>query len=190
MIEIFGKFPTVGQRTAARFVFYLIKLDKARTQELINAIVDLKKNVKTCPRCFNVFESAKEICEICADQGRDKSLLCVVASETDLASIEKIKKFKGLYFILGGTISGFKKEDLERLRIKQLENRIKSDPGIKEVIMAINPTSDGQTTILYLTEILKPFNKKITRLGLGLPLGGELEYADEETLSSAFESRK
>jgi len=190
LIEIFGKFPTVGQRTAARFAFYLIKLDRVRTQELISAIVELKKNVKTCPRCFNVYESPNEVCGVCADPARDKKTLCVVASETDLAQIEKTKKFKGSYFILGGTIFGFKKEEMAHLRLKQLEDRIKNEPAINEVILAINPTSEGRTTIIYLAEILKPFGKKITRLGLGLPLGGELEYADEETLSSALEGRK
>jgi recombination protein RecR len=190
LIEIFGKFPTVGQRTAARFVFYLIKLDRTRTQELVNAITDLKKNVKICPLCFNVYESQKNLCPVCGESKRDKSILCVVTNETDLLAIETTKKYAGLYFILGGLISGLKEDDLKALRLKQLEARIKNDLGIKEIILAINPTSEGQTTTIYLNQLLRPFGKKITKLGLGLPIGAELEYADEETLASALEGRK
>ncbi len=190
LIDRFSKFPTVGPRTAARFVFYLMRLDNARVKELIQAIADLKMNIKNCPMCFNVYETDKEFCPVCADSKRDKSLLCVVANETDLASIEKTKTYKGLYFILGGTVSTLRKESLAGLRIAELENRIKTSKSIFEIILAINPTSEGQTTIQYLDKTLKPLNKKITKLGLGLPLGGELEYADEETLSSALEGRK
>jgi len=190
LITILGKFPTVGQRTAARFAFYLLRLDNARTKELIEAIIDLKKNVKVCPRCYNVFESAGDLCAICRDGKRDRKILCVVTNETDLLSIEATKKYGGFYFILGGNISSPKDVAFGSLRIKQLEDRIKTDKDIDEVILAINPTSEGQTTVLYLNQTLKPFGKKITKLGLGLPLGGELEYADEETLISALEGRK
>ena len=190
LIAIFGKFPTVGQRTAARFAFYLLRLDNAKTKELIEAIVDLKKNVKVCPRCFNVHESENEFCAICSDSKRDRRLLCVVANETDLLSIEATKKYAGFYFVLGGSISGPKDDNLRSLRISQLEKLIKTDLKIGEIILAINPTSEGQATVLYLSQTLKPLGKKITKLGLGLPLGGELEYADEETLISALEGRK
>ena len=121
---------------------------------------------------------------------RDKTLLCVAANETDLQSIEKTKKYKGLYFILGGTLARLRKESVEKLRIKELESRIKKFGGIKEVILALNSTPEGESTTLYLERMLKPFNKKISRLRRGLPVGSELEYADEETLSSAIESRK
>lgn len=190
LIDKFSKFPTVGPRTAARLVFYLLKQDNRTIKDLIQAIADLKMNIKTCPMCFNVYETEKELCSICADSKRDRSLLCVVANETDLATIEKTKIYKGLYFILGGTVSLLRKENLAGLRIDELENRIKTSQSIKEIILAINPTSEGHTTIQYLDKTLKPLNKKITKLGLGLPLGGELEYADDETLSSALESRK
>jgi recombination protein RecR len=190
LIDKFSKFPTVGPRTAARFVFYLMRLDNARVKELIKAIADLKNNIKTCPMCFNVYETEKALCPVCADSRRDKVMLCVVANETDLASIEKTKTYKGLYFILGGTVSTLRKENLAGLRLAELENRIKTSKSINEIILAINPTSEGHTTTLYLDKILKPLNKKITKLGLGLPMGGELEYADEETLSSALQGRK
>jgi len=117
-------------------------------------------------------------------------LLCIVANETDLTAIEKTKKYKGLYFILGATVSALKKSDLEKLRIKELENVIKNRSEVQEIILAMNANTEGEATVLYLERFLKAFNKKITRLGRGLPIGGELEYADQETLSSALEGRK
>jgi len=190
LIEIFSKFPTVGPRTAARFVFYLMGKSKEEVEELVAAIQDLKKNVKICSLCFKPFEAEGELCEICKNPMRDKTLLCVVEKETDLMVIEQTKKFNGLYFILGGTVSRFKKKEVEKLRIKELKERVKNEPEIKEIIIAINPTLEGEATTLYLERILKPYNKKITRLGRGLPVGAELEYADEETLGSALEGRK
>jgi len=190
LINLFSKFPTVGPRTAARFVFYLLKLPKEETDVLVAAISELKNNVKTCKLCFKSFEDEGDLCEICRDTRKDKSLLCIVSSETDLMVIDKTKKYTGLYFILGGTISALKKIDVGKLRIKELEERVKGDASIKEIILAINPTTEGEATVLYLERILRPYNKKISRLGRGLPLGAELEYADEETLSSALDSRR
>jgi recombination protein RecR len=190
LIDEFSKFPTVGARTAARFAFYLMGQTRAETEALAAALMNLKKNVKTCRLCFNVYESEKEICGVCADPKRDKSLLCVVANETDLAAMEKLKAYKGLYFVLGGTISSLKKESLAARRVSELEKRVVANRALKEIILAINPTSEGSGTILHLERCLKPFNVRVTKLGLGLPVGGELEYADEETLSSALNGRK
>ena len=190
LIDLFSKFPAVGPRTASRFVFYLLRLSKEEIEELINSISNLKKTVKICSFCFNPFEGEEEFCPICSNPSRDRTLLCIVEKETDLLSIEKTKKYRGLYFILGGTVSRLKKADIEKLRTKELEERVKNHPEIKEIIIAINPTVQGEATALYLERLLKPFHKKITRLGRGLPVGGELEYADEETLSSALEGRK
>ena len=193
LIEKFSKFPTVGPRTAARFVFYLLRISKEEIEELIKLISELRQNIKTCQFCFNPFEGEGELCPICQDKTRDKSLLCIVASETDLQVIEKTKKYKGLYFILGGTVSALKKEDIEKLRVKELQERIKNHPEFQEIIIATNPTPDGEATALYLERLLKknlPAGRQVTRLGRGLPVGGELEYADEETLTSALESRK
>lgn len=190
LIDLFSKFPTVGPRTATRFVFYLIKKPKKEIEELILAISDLKKKIKFCQLCFNPFEGEGEICQICSSPTRDRSLLCIVEKESDLAAIEKTKKYIGLYFILGGPISAIKKEELKKLRIKNLEERIKKDPQIKEIIIATNPTTEGQALRLFLERKLKNFGKKITRLARGLPIGGELEYADEETLKEALERRK
>ncbi len=197
LIDLFSKFPTVGPRTAARFVFYLMRFSKEETEELMNSISNLKKVVKICPFCFNPFEGEGKLCPICTDQSRDRTLLCVIEKETDLITLENTKKYKGLYFIFGGTVSGFKKKDVKKLRSEELLERIKSpekfgisDSQFKEIIIATNPTTEGESTALYLKRLLKPLNKKITRLGRGLPVGAELEYADEETLSSALESRR
>ena len=190
LIDLFSKFPTVGPRTASRFVFYLLNQSKEEVENLISVVNELKKNIKICQFCFNPFEGGGELCQICQNPSRDKTLLCIIEKETDLVSIEKTKKYQGLYFILGGTISTLKKTDIEKLRVKELEERLKNNPEIKEIIIAINPTTDGEATVLYLERLLKPFGKKITRLGRGLPVGAELEYADEETLGNALEGRK
>ncbi len=196
LIDIFSKFPTVGPRTAARFVFYLVKIPKEKIKELIKAIEELKVKIKICPLCFKSFEAGEsegELCSICQDKIRDRSLICVIEKEVDLEAIEKTGKFKGLYFILGGTISGLErakqKEEIEE-RIKKLIKRVRKE-RIKEIILALNPTTEGQNTSLLLQRKLKNLGiKKITQLAKGLPVGGELEYADEETLSSALESRR
>ena len=193
LIEKFSKFPTVGPKTAARFVFYLLQLSKEQTEDLIKSISDLKQNTKECEICFNFFElqnDDQKFCSICSNPNRDKSLICIVANEIDLMSIENTNRYKGLYFILGGTVSNLKRESIEKLKIKELEKRITNDPQISEIIIATNPNSEGDSTALYIERILKPLNKKITRLGRGIPTGGELEYADEETLISALEGRK
>ena len=208
LIKMFSKFPTVGPKTAARFVFYLLKTPDNDVNELIKSINKLKESIKTCSFCFNSFEeeSSQEInqtekkailCPICKNPARERTILCIVEKETDIFSLEKIKKYNGLYFVLGGTIASLKKDDIKKLRIKELEERIKSPqkfipsaPGFKEIIIATNPTIEGEETYLYLKRLLKPFEIKITRLGRGLPIGAELEYADEETLSSALEGRK
>ena len=218
LIDLFAKFPTIGPRTATRFVFYLLKLPKNEIEILISSISELKNTIKTCKSCFNSFEppkiilerNEKEFCEICRNVKRDKTLLCVVEKETDLISIEKTKKYRGLYFILGGLISAFKKREIKDLRINELIKRVKkgneilshlhtsprlrsarASEELKEIIIALNPTTQGQATALYLERLLKKnFHGRVTRLGQGLPIGGELEYADEETLSSALENRK
>lgn len=208
LIDLFSKFPTVGPRTAARFVFYLIQLSDEEINELLNTITNLKKSIKTCSFCFNHFDAnsstEEKLCPICSNASRNKELLCIVEKETDLISIENTKQYKGLYFILGGTVSALRQKDIEKLRIKELEERIKNPQDFclqgadfKEIIIAINPTTEGEATALFVERKLKslqlPENKslpKITKLGKGLPVGGELEYADQETLKSAFEGRK
>lgn len=190
LIKLFSRFPTVGPRTAARFVFYLLKLSPKETSEIIGAIYELKEKVRLCSLCFKPFEAENNLCEVCSDGGRDKATLCVVEKETDLETIEKTKKYKGLYFILGGTLSRLRKKDIESLRLKELKE---VSQKAEEIIIAINPTTEGEATALYLERWMKknlPAGRKITKLGRGLPVGSELEYADEETLSSALESRR
>lgn len=214
LIDLFSKFPTVGPRTAARFVFYLTKLPQEKFDELLDSITDLRKSIKICSSCFNPFDPStssgqdeETLCPICRNASRDKTLLCVVEKETDLISIEKTKRYKGLYFILGGTI-GLRKDDKNirtpanagnldslkykynlELRIEELKEKIKNS-DFKEIIIATNPTTEGEATALLIEREIKSFDIKLTRLGRGLPVGGELEYADEETLGSAFEGRK
>lgn len=198
LIDLFSKFPTVGSRTASRFIFYLIHLPQKDFEELIKSLNDLKKNIKVCSFCFNSFEPSdqEDLCSVCQNKSRNKNLLCIVEKETDLLSIENTKKYKGYYFILGGTVSNLKKEDIKKIRIEELKERIENPEkfgvkaDFKEIIIATNPTTEGETTALLLERKLKDKNIKITRLGRGLPTGGELEYADEQTLENAFEGRK
>lgn len=196
LIEQFSKFPTVGPRTAARFVFYLLRTPKEETTALIGLIGNLSKEVKICSFCFKPFEGEGNLCEICYNPGRDRKKLCLVEKEVDLDAIENIKKYNGLYFVLGGTIS-LSKGESKKVRIEELIERIKDpaafhlfDASIEEIIIATNPTTEGESTALFLERKLKPLNKKITKLGRGMPKGGELEYADEETLGDALEGRK
>jgi len=198
LIEIFSRFPGVGPKTASRFVFYLLKGPEAKIGEFLNSLADLKKAVRICKFCLNPFEPKKEevLCPICSDISRDKTLLCLVEKEADLVLLERTGKYQGLYFILGGLLSPLRKREAEKLVIDNLLQRIKNPAGFgvkagfKEIIIAISYTTEGQATSLYLERALKPFNIKISRLGQGLPLGAEIEYADEETLSYALESRK
>lgn len=198
LIAIFSRFPTVGPRTAARFVFYLLKASDTEIKEIAESIASLKSTVKQCSFCFTSFEPSTssgqeaELCEICRNPRRDQTMLCVVEKETDLIPIEKTKKYPGRYFILGGALSRFNREDLKDLRTEELLARA-GQKEIQETILAFNSTTEGEATSLYVERLLKknlPVAKQITRLGRGLPLGGELEYADEETLGSALDGRK
>lgn len=199
LINIFKKFPTVGSRTAGRFVYYLLKLPKNQTDELISAILELKNKIKLCQMCFNPFEGEDQFCAICKNSQRNKSLLCIVEKETDLLSIESTKKFNGLYFILGGTVATMKKEDLSQLRIEELKKRIAQN-NFSEIIVALNPTPEGKTTSILVEQTIKLVRQdatasggeipRITHLAKGIPVGGELEYTDEETLENALEGRK
>jgi recombination protein RecR len=193
LIELFRKFPTVGSRTASRFVYYLMKLPKESIDELIKAILELRSKIKLCQMCFNPFEQDGQVCLICRNFSRNKNLLCVVEKESDLLAIETTKKFNGLYFILGGTVETMRRDDLSKLRIDAFRKRIK-DNNFSEIIIALNPTPEGKTTSVLLEQIIKEIipspTFKITHLAKGIPVGGELEYADEETLESALEGRK
>lgn len=194
IINIFKKFPTIGQRTAGRFAYYLMRLPKERVDELIGAIQELKNKIKLCEFCFNPFEPIDNsvLCPICKNPARNKNLLCIVEKETDLLAIESTKKYNGFYFILGGIIGLMKNEDANNLRLEPLKTRIKNG-GFSEIIVALNPTPEGRATSMLVEREIKSLlspSVKITHLAKGIPVGGELEYADEETLESAFEGRK
>ena len=191
--NIFRNFPTVGPRTAGRFVYYLMKLPKEKIDELTGAILELKNKIKLCQLCFNPYEGDSNLCPICQNPLRNKNLLCIVEKETDLLSIESTKKYNGLYFILGGTVAMMRKEDTNHLRIEELKKRV-SGGNFSEIIIALNPTPEGRATSFLIERELKeaiPLPAfKITHLAKGIPVGGELEYADEETLENALEGRK
>lgn len=193
IINIFRKFPTVGPRTASRFAYYLLKLSKDQTNEIIAALEELKSKAKLCKFCFNPFEGTDNLCHICQNSSRNKNMLCIVEKEADLLSLEGTKKYNGLYFILGGTIAIMRKEDVSRLRINELKDRIAKN-NFSEIIVALNPTPEGRATSVLVESAIKETSKmpatKVTHLAKGIPVGGELEYADEETLESALEGRK
>src|SRR3989344_5545221 len=194
LILLFSKFPTIGPRTSARFVFYLLKASQSEIDELSQALAALREQVHLCVFCFNPFETADatSLCPLCRDAMRDGSLLCIVEKESDIEALEKAQIYKGLYFVLGGSVGMLRKQDLEPLRGAELKERVQN-PGAfgikgdvyKEIIIATNPTTEGEATALYLERLLAPFNIKTARLGRGLPIGGEIEYADEETLRNA-----
>jgi len=194
LIDIFCKFPTVGSRTAYRFVFYLLSLSKEDLSHISDLIRNLKNEISICSSCFLPFEKIDDygICHICRSAKREKNVLCIIEKEADLFALEKTKKYKGLYFILGGLFKSLKKIEEQNIRIDELKERITQDDKIKEIILAINPTVEGEETIAYLTKSIKNINGsiQITRLGRGLPQGGEMEYADEQTLENAIDGRK
>lgn len=189
LINFFINFPGIGQRQATRFVFYLINQPKEIINDFIKLLQELQKQIKLCPNCY--FISENSLCSICSDLKRNKNLICVVEKEIDVIALEKTKQYNGLYFILGGTI--FPESNIVKERLNILINKIK-DISAKnqsiEVILAINPTTLGETTMLYLEKQLKYFNIKITRLAKGLPIGSSMEYADEITLTNALLNRK
>ncbi|MEK7139561.1 MAG: recombination mediator RecR [Patescibacteria group bacterium] len=184
LIDEFSRLPTIGPKTAERFVFYLLRYPQHITA-LAAALTDLKGKVTTCQECFTFSE--KSPCYICSNPKRDRSMMCVVASTTDLAAMENTGHYQGLYHVLGGTIDAL--DHHTPLTTNQLETRIKFG-SISEVILAFNLDVDGEGTILFLQKLLQPLNVKITRLARGLPMGSDLVYADEVTLSNALENRK
>lgn len=194
-IELFSKLPGIGQRTATRFVFFLLKKEKKEIEEWAQTLLDLKEKIKICHFCFKPFEKEGRLCEICTSPSRNFSQVCVVEKEQDLEAIENARIYNGLYFILGGPFSKVSKEELEKVRVKDLLERIKNPEKfgirekINEIILALNPTLVGETLILYLEKELKNLPLKITKLARGIPTGGEIEYADRESLESAFKKR-
>ena len=186
LIDHFTKLPTVGPKTAERYVFYLLKAHPEWLQAFAQAIAELKEKTTVCRICLSIAET--DPCPICRDPKRNRAVICLVRDTRDLLAIESIREYNGLYHILGGVINTIEGIKPEQLNIKQLLNRIKRPP-IKEIILAFNPDLEGETTSLYMAKFLKPHKFKVTRLAKGLPMGADLEYADEITLSNALKYR-
>lgn len=187
LIDYFSKLPTVGPKTAERYVFYLLKQHPEWLQEFAQAIAEVKEKTAVCQTCLAIAESNP--CQICSDQKRNHSSICLVADTRDMLALEAISQYHGLYFILGGVINTIEGVKPEQLNIKRLLARLKTAPQVKEIILAFNPDLEGETTSMYLAKLLKPYKIKITRLAKGLPMGADLEYADEITLSNALKYR-
>ncbi|MDR3645728.1 MAG: recombination mediator RecR [Clostridia bacterium] len=186
LIEQFERLPGIGRKTAQRLAFYLLSLPEEKTTEFANAILEAKKTMHSCRVCQDMTDG--ELCRICANPARDRSVICVVEDSKDVVAFEKTRDYDGLYHVLHGAISPMDGIGPEHLKIKELLARINGD-GVTEVIMAMNPDVEGEATAMYLSRLLKPLGVRVTRIAYGIPVGGELEYADEVTLSRALEGR-
>jgi recombination protein RecR len=187
LIDELGRLPGVGPKSAQRIAFHLLGTDGADVQRLADAITTVKEKVRFCETCGNVAES--EQCRICADPRRDQTVLCVVEEPKDVVAIERTREFRGRYHVLGGAIDPMNGVGPEELRIRQLLTRL-GDGEVQEVIIATDPNIEGEATATYLTRMLIPLGVTVSRLASGLPVGGDLEYADEVTLGRAFEGRR
>ncbi|MDP3014504.1 MAG: recombination mediator RecR [Candidatus Subteraquimicrobiales bacterium] len=187
LIEELAKLPGIGPKSAQRITFYLLKTSPGEAKRLAEAIIQFKDKVKFCKTCFNV--TAEEVCEICRDTRRDTSVICVVEEPKDVMALEKTKEFKGRYHVLHGAISPIEGIGPEDLRIKELLERFKG-VEVKEIILATNPNIEGEATAMYIAKLVKPLEIRVTRIASGLPVGGDLEYADEVTLGRALEGRR
>ncbi|MFA4044180.1 MAG: hypothetical protein HZRFUVUK_000963 [Candidatus Fervidibacterota bacterium] len=187
LMQELEKLPGVGPKTAQRLAFYILSRPKEEMISLANAIIDVKERIKTCKRCFNFSE--EELCPICTDENREQSVICVVADALDLMAIESSGAYKGLYHVLQGVISPLDGIGPEELRIKELVERIKTE-GVSEVILALNPTVEGEATAHYIANLIRPLGVKITQLAMGIPAGGDLNYADKMTIARALVGRR
>ena len=187
LIENFEKLPSIGHKTAIRLAFHMLDLGKEQTEEFINSIVEAKKNLKFCSKCFNISDT--DPCPICNSPKRDASTICVVEDVRDVIAMERTHEFKGVYHVLHGSISPMNGIGPDDIKIKELITRL-GDNKVKEVILATNPRVEGEATAIYLSKIIKPLGIKTTRIAQGIPVGGDLEYTDEVTLSQALEGRR
>lgn len=187
LIESFSRLPGVGHKSAEKMAYSVLEMADDDVEMFSEALMELKRNVHHCPICGTYTED--DVCEICSDENRDKTKIIVVSYPKDVASFEKLGVYNGRYHVLGGVLSAVNGVGINDLNIAGLEKRIKED-GVQEIIIATNPTTEGETTALYLARILEKDNVNVTRLAYGLPMGGHLEYADSLTLSKALEGRK
>lgn len=186
LVDELSRLPSIGGKTAQRIAFHLLRVSKSEAEDLARAIVAVKENVSVCSECYNF--AAGERCRFCSDPRRDPTSICVVESPPDIIAVEKTGEFHGLYHVLGGAISPIEGIGPDQLRVKELLGRVGGE-GV-EVIIATNPNIEGEATAMYLARLFEPLGIKVTRIASGLPVGGDLEYADEVTLGRAFEGRR
>ncbi len=186
LIEEFRKMPSVGVKSAERMAYYILGLDDSETKSLVDAINAAHTNIHTCNVCCNLTEGEK--CGICSNEKRDKSVICVVENPRDVTAFERTHEYRGVYHVLHGVISPMNSIGPDNIRIKELISRM-ADDNVNEVIMATNPTAEGEATAMYIARLLKPMGIKVSRLAYGVPVGSDLEYADEVTLSRALQGR-
>lgn len=187
LIEAFSRLPGIGPKTSARLTFYLLRAPAEVALELADALRDLKQRVTFCERCYHITETSP--CPICLDETRDHGLICVVEEPLDVLAIERTREYRGVYHVLHGAISPVDGIGPDDLKITELLARLKSEP-VREVILATNPNLEGEATAMYIARLLAPYKVRVTRLARGLPVGGDLEYADEVTLARALEGRR
>lgn len=185
LIEEFAKLPSVGKKTAQRLTLHVLNLPEDEVKEFAAALVNARGTIKYCSVCGNFTDS--DPCAICGNPSRDQSIICVVEQPKDILTIEKVKEFNGVYHVLHGSLSPMQGRGPQDIRIRELVGRMKEE--VKEVIVATNPNIEGEATAMYIAKILKPLEVKVTRIAAGIPVGGDLEYADEVTLSKALEGR-
>ena len=187
LTDCFRRLPGIGSKMAARLAIHVLRMPDEKVEEFANALLNAKKKIHNCPICKNLTDG--KICSVCSDVKRDKSIICVVETPTDVMAIDKAKDYKGLFHVLHGVISPMEGIGPNDIYIKELIARLE-DGEVKEVILATNPTVEGDTTALYISRLIKPLGVKVSRLAFGIPIGGDLEYTDEMTLSLAIENRR
>ena len=187
LIEAFEKLPSIGNKTAARLAFHILNSSETETNEFIEAIVNAKKNLKYCSKCYNITDT--DPCPICGNTGRDQSIICVVEDVKDVVAMERTHEFKGVYHVLHGSISPMNGVGPDDIKLKELLSRL-MEGQVKEIILATNPRVEGEATAMYISKLVKPLGVKVTRIAHGIPVGGDLEYTDEVTLSKALEGRR
>jgi len=186
LVEQFRRLPGIGPKSAARLAYHVLKMDNSQVAALAQAIVEAKERIGYCSVCFDLTDT--DPCQICRSEGRDQSVVCVVEDPKDVAAMERTREFKGLYHVLHGALSPLEGVGPDDIKVKELLARV--NQGLQEIIMATNPNVEGEATAMYIAKLLKPLGVKVTRIAHGLPMGGDLEYADEVTLSKALENRR
>ena len=187
LIDGFASLPGIGRKSAQRLAFHILSLPAEEAEQFANAVLEAKRNVHTCPVCQNLTDG--DLCPVCASDNRDKTTVCVVSEPRDVLSIERSREYRGLYHVLHGALSPMNRVGPDDLRIRELLERV-AQGGIEEVIMATNPDTEGDATAMYISRLLRPFGMKVTRLGFGVPVGSNLEYADDATMLKALEGRR